>query len=94
MINEGYHFPKNLLFDEELVNELDDFLYKKVGYDKLSLMIPGLFLSPYSITSIREYFANGLEEYLLGEPNVIKSLSPVLYKKLNSFEMQFSGESS
>jgi len=94
LVNEGYHFPKDLLFNDELVDEFDDFLYKKIGYDKLSLLIPGLFLSPYSITSIREYFANGLEEYLLGEPNVLKNISPILYNKLNSFEMQFSGGSS
>ena len=76
-----------------MVDELDDFLYKKIGYDKLSLLTPGLFLSPYSITSIREYFANGGEEYLLGEPNVLKDISPVLYNKLDALDEQlFSGE--
>ena len=85
--HEGYHFPKELLFSDELVDELDTLLYKKIGYDNLSLMIPGLFLSPYSITSIREYFANGLEEYYLGEPDALQSVCPVLYKKIDSFEI-------
>ena len=43
-----------------MLKEFDNFLYKKIGYDKLSLLTSGLFLSPYSITTIREYFASGL----------------------------------
>lgn len=83
LVHEGYDFPKEIMFDPKLVDYLDNLLYKEIGYDKVSLIIPGLFLSPYSITSIREYFANGLEEYLLGDPELIKSIYPVLYKKLN-----------
>ena len=89
----GYKIPEELFFSDEMVDELDDFLYKKIGYDKLSLITPGLFLSPYSITSIREYFANGVEEYLLGEPAVLKDISPILYNKLDTLDGQlFSGE--
>jgi hypothetical protein len=89
----GYKIPEELFFSNEMVDELDDLLYKKIGYDKLSLLTPGLFLSPYSITSIREYFANGVEEYLLGEPNVLKDISPILYSKLEMLDKQFfSGE--
>jgi len=80
--HEGYHFPKKLFFDEDYVDELDILLHDKIGYDKISLIIPGLFVSPYSITSIREYFANGMEDYLVGDSDYIKKISPVLYKKL------------
>jgi len=85
LAHEGYHFAKEILFDDRLINHLDDLLYNQIGYDKLSLIIPGLFLSPYSITSIREYFANGMEEYLLGEPQALKKISPVLYNKIDNF---------
>lgn len=84
----GYSLPEELFFSDDLVDELDTVLYKKIGYDKLSLIIPGLFLSPYSITSIREYFANGIEEYLLGEPQTLKNISPVLYQKIDNFYMK------
>ena len=77
LTHAGYHFPKELLFDERLVDELDVFLYNEIGYDKLSLITPGLFTSPYSITSIREYFANGMEDYLLGDSEHLKQISPV-----------------
>ena len=86
LVNEGYHFPKDLLFNDELVDEFDDFLYKKIGYDKLSLLIPGLFLSPYSITSIREYFATGFEHYYLKDRNYLKTISPKIYQKINYLE--------
>ena len=91
LAHEGYHFAKEILFDDRLIEYLDDLLYKEIGYDKLSLIIPGLFTSPYSITSIREYFANGLEEYLLGNQKDLKKTCPILYKKIDSIcdEMRF-----
>lgn len=88
--HEGFRFSKNIFFDPDLVDELDDFLYNEIGYDRLSLIIPNLFISPYSITSIREYFANGVEEYLLGEPNLLKSVNPVLYAKIDKLYKQIS----
>ena len=90
LVNDGYSFPKELLFSDNRVDELDEFLYQKVGYDKLSLMIPNLFTSPYSITSIREYFANGMEDFLLGDVDYLKHISPVLYKKLDELYNQFT----
>ena len=36
------------------------------------LLTAGLFLSPYSITSLREYFANGFEEYINGDSKLFK----------------------
>ena len=79
---EGYEFPQKLFFSDDFVDELDDFLYKKIGYDKVSSLSAGLFLSPYSVTSIREYFANGFEEYLMGDYEYLKDISPTLFKKI------------
>ena len=91
LAHEGYHFAKEIFFEDRLIKYFDDLLYKEIGYDKLSLIIPGLFMSPYSITSIREYFANGLEDYLLGNQKDLKKTCPVLYNKINSIcnEMRF-----
>ena len=79
---EGFEFPQKLFFSDDYVDELDNFLYKKIGYDKLSILSAGLFLSPYSITSIREYFGNGFEEYIKGDTNYLKQISPALYTKV------------
>ena len=84
------YFSRNIFFDPDLVDELDDLLYNEIGYDRLSLIIPNLFISPYSVTSIREYFANGVEEYLFGDPNLIKNVNPVLYSKINKLYNEIS----
>ena len=81
----GIAFPGlgQLFFSDNHVDELDDFLFNQFGYDNLLALTPGLFLSPYSVTSIREYFANGFEEYLFGDRNYLQEISPNLYNKLD-----------
>lgn len=81
--HNGFRFSKNTFFDLQQTDELDSLLQNEIGYDRLSLMIPNLFISPYSVTSIREYFANGVEEYLFGDANLLKNVNPVLYSKIN-----------
>ena len=68
----------------EFNQDIDDYLYNEVGYRKLWTIVTGLFLGPYSVTSLREYFARGFEEYVLGEKNDLKTICPVLYDKLET----------
>ena len=63
----------------------DDFLYKTVGYDKLTAISAKLFITPYAATSIREYFANGFEHYFTDEnPKYLRSVSPTLYSRIKA----------
>ena len=63
--------------------EFDRYLYKDIGYPTLSSAINGLFYSPYAITSLREYFANGFEAYFFHrDRNTLKKISPILYNKI------------
>lgn len=62
--------------------QFDYYLYNDVGYDKLRTASANLFYSPYAITSLREYWANGFENYLLGDKQRLQDLSPVLYNKI------------
>ena len=68
--------------DTEYSKNFDFFLYKSVGYDKLDVITVGLFPTSYSVTSIREYFAMGFEEYLYGDRRNLKEISPALYNKI------------
>jgi hypothetical protein len=80
----GYLGDKEISFTElEYSKELDDFLYKDLGYDKLETFCAGLFVRPYAATDIREYFATALECYLLEDPAYLKKISPVAYKKVD-----------
>jgi|TARA_X000001382_G_scaffold122767_1_gene105994 hypothetical protein len=73
----------NFFMNIEYDIEFDDFLLNKVGYDKLSILMQGLFISPYAATSLREYFATGFTDFFM-EPDhrLLKSISPILYKKI------------
>ena len=63
----------------------DQHLYKNIGYNTLRGISAELFYSPYAITALREYWANGFENYLLGSRGKLKEISPVLYQKVDSF---------
>jgi len=68
--------------DSEYSESFDMFLYKTLGYDYLRTASASLFYSPYGITSLREYWADGFENYFLGDRRKLKELSPVLYNKI------------
>ena len=80
----GYKIPLSVFMDTEYSKELDMFLYKKVGYDKLSTIVAGVFITPYAATSLREYFATGFTEFYTypESHNFLKKISPQLFKKL------------
>jgi len=65
---------------------LDTLFYKKIGYDTLSYFTEPIFVSPYSATSLREYFSEGFENYYMGEQQLVMDLSPELYNKIKLLE--------
>ena len=83
--SEGIKVPSSLIHDPEYSVEFDKFLYKDVGYPLLTNLTMGLFYSPYGITSLREYFANGFEAFFLhGDAHYLKKISPQLFSKLEN----------
>ena len=69
--------------DTEYNKDLDLFLYEEIGYNKLSNLVQGIFISAYAPTSLREYIATGFSEYYLDSNHgYLKKVSPELYKKL------------
>lgn len=70
-------------YDNPLYNHtFDNHLYHVLSYDYLRDLSAGLFYSPYAITSLREYWANGFENYLLGDRMALRDISPILYNKV------------
>ena len=83
LLSKGYRAPLSVFTNTEYDKEFDMFLYQKIGYDKLSDLMMGLFITPYAATSLREYYATGFTEfYLDSNHNFFKKVSPELYKKL------------
>ena len=79
LIHEMYDVPKGFLSTVDYSKEIDEFLYKKIGYDILNQLTTNIFISGYAATSVSEYFARGFEEYFIGDKSTLKQLSPVLY---------------
>jgi len=85
-----YSIIKSENFDVEVEDFLnidysssfDDLLYKEIGYPLLTSLSMGLFVSPYAVTSLKEYFAIGFEEYHLKDRQYLKKISPKLYSKI------------
>ena len=79
---DGYDVSLSLFLNIDFSEKMDSFLYKELGYPTLSSYIMGLFTSPYAVTSVREYYARGFEEYIYGDKEYLKKLSPSLYNVL------------
>jgi hypothetical protein len=79
---EGYNVSGVSFEDPEYSYDFDIFLYKDIGYEKLNNLTMGLFNSPYAATALREYFANGFEEYFLGDRQYLPKVSPQLFIKI------------
>jgi hypothetical protein len=80
--SEGYETPPGFLSNLKYDENIDNYLYKRIGYSTLRSFGLGIFLGPYSATSLREYFANGFAAFYLGQMNDVKDVSPRLYKKI------------
>lgn len=72
----------NLFIHPEYSKELDDFFYRDIGYDKLRNMTNDLFMTPYGITSLREYWANTFENFVLGQKERAKEICPKVCQKI------------
>ena len=80
--------PMDMMLDylnPEYDKKFDNYLYKNIGYDKLRGITHSLFFSPYAITALKEYWANGFENYVVGDYEArkkLKEISPELFKKI------------
>ena len=80
--------PMDMMLDyinPEYDKKFDMYLYKNIGYGKLKGVTHSLFFSPYAITALKEYWANGFENYVVGnydDRQRLKEISPELYKKI------------
>ena len=78
----GYNINNDFDHVSDYVQEFDEFLYFDLGFDKLKSFIRGLFVTPYSATSLSEYFSEGFEHYLIHDPVYLSKISPELYIKV------------
>jgi len=64
--------------------DFDEYLHKEIGYPLLNVISTDIFYSPYAITSLREYFANGFEAFFyFGDYDFVRRSCPQLFNKLS-----------
>jgi|10_taG_2_1085330.scaffolds.fasta_scaffold144302_2 hypothetical protein len=78
----GFNVDKHDFFGVEYNKEFDFFLYKHVTYRVLKQLATDLFCSVYGATSLREYYATGFQQYLMGNQRCLSDVSPMLFKKI------------
>ena len=77
-----FKVPTGFIYNVDYDKNIDDYLYKEITYDVLWQLIVGIFPSPYAVTSLREYWAKGFEQFYMGKRQGLKETSPVLFFKL------------
>ena len=84
----GFHVSPLLMNKVQYNEKLDSIFYKDIGYPTMTPIVQGIFYSPYGATSLREYFANAFEAYFYHKDVYLKKVSPVLYNRIESLEME------
>lgn len=83
--SEGFEADLSSFMKPTYDRGFDDYLYKSIGYPALNMLSANVFYSPYAVTSLREYFANGFEAYYYyRDHDFLQKSCPTLYKKLYS----------
>jgi hypothetical protein len=80
--SEGFDVVPKDFMQTEYSEEFDMFLFETVGYPLLTQLSLGLFLSPYGVTSLSEYFAEAFEYYFLRDREYVQKISPACYLKI------------
>ena len=80
---EGFNVEPKDFLRLDYSYDFDMFLLNDVGYATLTQLTVGLFLSPYGVTSLAEYFAEGFESYVLRDKKSVKEISPACFIKIN-----------
>ena len=80
---EGYNIQLEDFLSLHYSYKFDMLLYETIGYPKLQALTMDLFLTPYSITSLKEYFATGFTQYFYGsQQQWLRQGCPYLFMKL------------
>lgn len=90
LLSQKFNVPSDFIVNFEYDKDIDDFLYKEVGYDILNQVCVNIFPSGYAATSISEYWAKGFEELFIGDRESLKKTCPILHKTLATLIKELS----
>lgn len=82
----GFSYVPSGIDKSDYDHVLDQYFYDTIGYPVLTSITQNIYYSPYASTSISEYFANGFEAFYYHRDIYLKTVSPILFTKLESLE--------
>jgi hypothetical protein len=82
LLSQKYSVPADFDVNFDYDRDIDEFLFRDVGYDALNQICVGIFPTAYAATSVSEYWAKGFEELFIGDRDALKQMCPILFKTL------------
>ncbi len=82
LLSQKYSVPADFDINFDYDRDIDEFLFRDVGYDALNQICVGIFPTAYAATSVSEYWAKGFEELFIGDRDTLKQMCPILFKTL------------
>jgi len=82
LLSQKYTVPADFDVNFDYDRDIDEFLFRDVGYDALNQICVGIFPTAYAATSVSEYWAKGFEELFIGDRDQLKKVCPILFKTL------------
>jgi hypothetical protein len=82
LLSQKYAVPADFDINFDYDRDIDEFLFRDVGYDALNQICVGIFPTAYAATSVSEYWAKGFEELFIGDRDALKQMCPILFKTL------------
>lgn len=79
---EGYKTDQYNFSNPNFDQNLDNFLHREVGYEKIRNISSNMLLGAYSLTSLSEYFATSFEKYYLNDRKMVRLVTPAVFTKL------------
>jgi hypothetical protein len=83
---EGYDVQPKDFMETDYNQKFDMFLFEEVGYPTLTQLTMGLFLTPYGVTSLSEYFSESFEYFFVKDKEYVRKLTPSCYTKILELE--------
>ena len=81
--DQGFEVELQDFLQADYSEDFDDYLYREIGYPMLAMLTANSFYSPYAVTSLREYFANGFEAFFMRDDiDRLKNISPAIFNKM------------
>jgi len=95
LLDEGFNEVRKMkdkFSNPEYDSDFDFFIYENIGYENIRKYASSIFVTPYAVTSLEEYFATGFEYYFLKSRKKLREVSPYLFSVIERIYEELVGK--